>query len=737
MPGAGAQPAAYGYNAGGQPAQPAQPGQPPAYGYNTGAAAPPPPPDDFVVVNQGQEDMARAPQQPQYGAPPPPQQPQYGAPPQQYGQQPPQYGAPPPQYNQQPPQQYGQQPPQYGAPPTQVYQAAPPPAAPRKTNPMRYVLIAVALLAVVGVGAAGYIIATGNSPLASVPATSLLPPDTLAYVNFDPHPAGAQKAALDKMQSAFTSQPGWQAAVDKIKSQGDSVSQPITSTIGGCFSGPQAGTTPASFDEATGFLGHSVTLAMLPLTKDEITKLMDSTGENSGDAASQVMLPKLVMVGDLDVAAIAKGGLPGNLKKVTGASGKVEDIPVAEKYKEVDIRKISSKQCDANAKDQPAFLALIGSTAVLTFDQNTMHGAIDRYKDPKTNATLGASAGFTGLDAELPKERLGTLYLNLTGVNDIITVVTEKMQASMGDTGAPAVKMTKIGGAVLVSMSAKDDGMQIDSASDTQVDGQAVGTGAAPSADAINDIPADSWAFYSGADLKTIITQALDTMRKQGQGADLDEQLAGVRDQLGVDVEKDLLPLLSGDYMISVGGRKAEEMPILNGAMQLRLKPGDGAKLNSIVTKLNDSMQSQGGPAPETVDVAGTTLFRPEGMPGFYGLKGDHFYLMGTMDPDPEAAQKYAETVINGTGKGIGTDATVKARLAHLPANSVATLYVDISKIRQEGIESMLQGDSKTSYDSEVAPFVRPLQYLISGGTSKTVNSMNHGHGVVFLGISK
>ncbi|MDQ2805535.1 MAG: DUF3352 domain-containing protein, partial [Chloroflexota bacterium] len=659
------------------------------------------------------------------------------------------YGAPPPgQYAAGPPPgQYGAPPPgQYGAPPpTAPYPvAAPPPGqAPRKGHLLRNVLIALALLAVVGVGGVAYLATQTLSPVA---ATKLLPADVLAFVSFDPHPAGGQKAALDKMQAAFQGQPGWQAALDKIKSQTASVSDTLTATVKGCLDAVPASGTPVPYEEATAFLGHNVTLAMLLLSKAETTQMLTLKGDSAGDDVGKLLLPKVVMIADLDLATLAKQGLPGGLKKVPGGNGKVTDIPVVEKYKDVEIRKISTAQCATDAKDQPLYVALLGSTAAMTFDQNTLHGVIDRFKDSKANGALADSAAYTSLEADLPaaKDRLGLTYINMTSVYNIIQQVSDKVQAdltdALGSTGTPApptTKMVKVSGAAVMSLSAHDDGMQVDTVSDTQLDGQAVGTGAAPAADALNDVPAGSWAFYSGADLKTQITQALDLYRKQGMQQQIDDGLAQITKQTGVDLEKDVLPLLGGDYLVSVGGHSGTDTPILTGALELRLKAGDGAKMSSVLDKLHQSMTEQGGAAPQTVAVGNASLFSIEGLPALYGVVGDKVYAVGSSDPDPEGAKTYADSVLSGAGKGMGTDPTIRARLAHVPANSTATLYVDFSKIRQEGVEPMMQGSSKDSYDSEFAPFVRPFQYLLAGGNTTIRNSMNHGHSVLFLAISK
>src|SRR5579859_2085348 len=742
------------------PPQPETPPAPPAYGY--GAPQPPPP--------QAYGYGAPPPQPPQpygYGAPQPPQ-PGYGAPqppPQAYGyntQQPPTqpgYGAPqpPPQqgygYNaQQPPTQPGygapQPPPQQGygynaqQPPTQPGYGAPQPppqgygppgvarvtGAPGAAGPpshmLRNVLIVIALLAVVGVvGVAGYLAAQVlNKPV--VTATKLLPPDLYGYLSFNPHVTGPQKAALDKMQDAFKSQPGFQAAWDKVFNQASSAANsPVKSATGNCTDpSAQASSTPTSLDEVSKYLGDNITLALLALSPDEIAKMKDG-----GPDSAKLLWPKVLLIGDINFNEIVKTALSGTAKQPTG---KVDDMPLVEKYKELEIRKLPLDKC-TSADTPTVYVTLIGSTGVVAFDLTTMHSAIDSYKTP--GQSLADSPAFTTLESELPKERLGLLYLNMSKIYDTI----QAAMPTANDSGTPTPKMARTDGAVGLTLSAHDDGMQIDTVSDLQVNGQAFPPPGVPAADALTDVPSGSWAFLSGADLKSTIQQALDALRKQGQGADLDKGLAQMKDQTGIDLEKDVLPLLGGDYLVSLQGQKSPDGPVFSGVAELRLKSGDGAQMSTVLDKFNTYAKTQGTDV-QTVPAGGASLFRPGAdVPYLYGVTGDKLYIVANSQPGGTGVEPFAAQVLGEQGKGLGTDKAIQDRLAKLPAKSNAVLYVDISKIRQEGIEATLTRDNRGDYDTQYAPFIRPFQYLVAGGTAAIANNMTHTRSVLFLGIGK
>jgi hypothetical protein len=54
-----------------------------------------------------------------------------------------------------------------------------------------------------------------------------------------------------------------------------------------------------------------------------------------------------------------------------------------------------------------------------------------------------------------------------------------------------------------------------------------------------------------------------------------------------------------------------------------------------------------------------------------------------------------------------------------------------------EGFEPTLSEDDKTGYEEDVAPFVRPFQYVLAGGSSKVTNDVAHSRSVLFIGIGK
>jgi Protein of unknown function (DUF3352) len=675
-------------------------GYPGAGSVSQPVSAPPPPLEDFVIVSEGQ---APPPAPPQWAPPPPAPAPQWQAPP------------PPQQWQAPPPQQ------QWQAPPPQQFARGPAQPA-RKSHTLRNVLLAIALLAIVGVGAGGYLLyQTLNKP--SIAVSKLIPADAYGYLSIVPAPKGAQKASIDKLQDAFRSQPGFQAAWDKVFSDTATASNPVKGIIGDCGGSatPVAGTTPGTFDDVASYLGDNVSFAMLPLTKDELLQM-----QNGGDP-EKLLLPKLLFFVDLDFNPLNKKGI---IQKLKEWSDKPDTTTLVEKYRDVEIRKLPTDKCSAQADPgaPSLFMALVSGTAALALDAQPLRGVIDRSKD---GHGLQENAAFAAMDAELPKDRLGTLYLNLSSIYDTVQAIAP------ADPSDPMTKL-RVDGAVSMVASAHDDGVQIDAVSDMQVNGQALGVTTVPAAGALNDVPAGSWAAFSGADLKATIQQMLDLYRKQGMSDQINQSFADLKEQTGIDFEKDLLPLLSGEYALSAQPGKAAagaDSPSVGVVAQLRMANGEGPRMAGLLDTLNKSFTDQGATVTP-VQVGGATLFQNDVSPeALYGVAGDKLYIVG--ESSPEGATAFATDALAAQGKGLGTDKTVQARLAKLPAGSNTTLYVDISKIRVEGVEASMPADSRSDYDTTFAPFVKPFQYLLFGGATTAKNGAAHTRTVLFLGIGK
>ena len=696
----------------GQPINPGTPPQPqtqPGWSFDPQTGQPIPPP-------------APAPEQPSYTQPQP-QQPSYppSAPTQPYtpapqgGYQPqpgqpgytPQYGAP-----QQPPayEQYQQPPAGPTAPYTPPQQVNVNPAKKRGGRGPLIGLLLVLLLLAAGAAAAFFILGrTINRPAAAL--GRVLPPNSLAFLSVDPVLEGNQKAAMDKLGEAFKSQPGFDDAWAKITEQ-------TTEMAGGGEAAENCAGGMTDFGSLSSYLGNNLTVAVLPPSSADLEGL-----QNGDQEIGAVLSRNVVGMVDLDFNPLNKQGPAAELKTVTDNVSKAE---LVEKYRDMEIRKATV--CDATLY----FTLLDGSaTAVMAADVAPLKVVMDQYKDDKG---LKTDARFTALQAQVPAERIATLYLNWSEIYK---------QAGFIDPQATEA-LQGVQGAVLMTLSAENDGLRLDVASEADFTNNMLGPSvnvqlnpnARPDVNTLSDIPTGSLAFLLGTDLQSILQGSIDAVRNSGgdASAGLDDAIAQVQDMTGMDLEQDILPLMSGDWAVSVSPDAGAAIPVRGLVFQMKLKQGDVEKAQQVVESL---AQGASNGETETVDVSGNT---------FYTLSPDGTALMGTTNDrlifavsfNGEPADQAAADTADNLGQGIGSTDAWRDTAKHLPKDSNLIGWLDFNGIR-ELAEGTLEGEGLDEYETTAAPFVRPIKYLLMGSSSQAPegDKLSRNHTILFLGISK
>jgi hypothetical protein len=589
-----------------------------------------------------------------------------------------------------------------GAPPAQVKGL-------RKTSwvPLVAGIATVVLVFAIVVGGFWVYFNLFNRPAAS--AARVLPPNTLAYITLDTSPDAAQKAALDKMKEAFESQPGFKEAWAKLAGQ---------ATQAGSDMGLTSDATPevTDFDTLGSYLGDNVTIAILPPSTDDLEKLQGGTGE--GDVMD-VVGRNVVGLVDIDFNPLNKKGPLVDFKKQTEQGAKAE---VVEKYRDMEIRKYVTDTTTL-------YFTLLNdtSTAVVGSKVEPVRAVIDQFKDDKG---LRDDATYKALSGQVPQERILTLYVNLTEVYKQSQIVSPEALDNYG------VQTTE--GAMLLTLSAQEGGMQVDVASEVYMAGTGVqvNPNAKPEVATLSDIPADSLGFLVGTDLKSAIESAIESTRKQGEASLLDD----FEEATGLNAETDVIPLLGGDYALSFDTtlpRIAGADPVPSGVFQLKLSADDLPKAEQVLSALLDKMSPDG--RPDKLSIAGGSFYDlsdigPEGVVA--GITQDR--LLVVYDPGRENAEEAVKAVTDNLGKGIGSTEQWREIAKHLPRDSNSIMYLDIKGALEFG-ESKYRSDSNN--DSETAPvlFIRPFQYLLVGSSTQATREGNRSrnHTVIFLGIGK
>ncbi len=582
-------------------------------------------------------------------------------------------------------------------------------AVPQKRGSAGLIIGGVVLVVLIAAGAVGL---TFFNKLANRPAVAvekLLPTNTLAYLTIDPSVGGAQKAALDKIKAAFESQPGFKEAWAKITDEA------AKST--GSASGTPSDIT--NFDSLGQYLGDHITLAVLPPSSDDLQKLQGSMSGGGSDP-TDVLMKSVAGVIDLDFNPLNKKGPISDLKKQADNFANAE---LAEKYRDIEIRKY------VTGTTTLYFSLLDGtSTAIVAGKTDPLHALIDQFKDKKG---LDTDATFATLSAQVPGERIGSLYVNLTEVYKDAALASPEMFQN----GA-----TKADGAVLITVSAQDDGIQVDVASQVDITGAGVKVNptSKPDASTASDVPAASQMLLEGTDLKSIIQSALDAMRQQSKASGGEDMVQSTLDELekstGLNLEKDILPWMGGDYALSGSLDIKGDSPLPSVVFQLKLNAADHDKAAAAIDKLVNSTSSG---QEQKLDVTDGTFYAPSPDTGLVaGVAKDRMLVI--YDTDVAAATTRLKAVMGEMGKGLGSTPRWQEASKHLPKDSNVLLYIDVSGLRQ-AIEGIIPADSKTEYEQSAAPFVRPFKYLTLGSAALpgSNGTLTRGHGILFLGISK
>ncbi|HYP39315.1 MAG TPA: DUF3352 domain-containing protein [Chloroflexia bacterium] len=555
-----------------------------------------------------------------------------------------------------------------------------------------------------------------NRPAAS--AARVLPANTLAYITLDTSPDSAQKAALDKMKEAFESQPGFKEAWAKIASE---------ATKAGSDMGLTSDATPeaAGFDTLSSYLGDNVTIAVLPPSTADLEKLQGGTGE--GDVMD-VVGRNVVGLVDINFNPLNKKGPLVDFKKQTEQGAKAE---VVEKYRDMEIRKYVTDTTTL-------YFTLLNdtSTAVVGGRVEPVRAVIDQFKDDKG---LRDDAIYKALSGQVPQERILTLYVNLTEIYKQAQIAAPEAFENSA--------VQKAEGAMLFTLSAQDGGMQLDIASEVDVQGAGVqiNPNAKPEVATLSDIPANSLGFLVGTDLKSAVESALESLSKQGQESGQSEDMVAstlndFEQSTGLDLEADIVPLLGGDYVLSVSTtlpRIAGADPVPSGVFQLKLSADNRPKAEQALGTLLDKMSPDG--RPDKLDVAGGSFYDlsdigPEGV--VVGVSQDR--LLVVYDPGSQNAETAIKAVTDNLGKGIGSTEQWREVAKHLPRDSNSIIYLNIKGVR-EVVEDDFLGGNAEEYESTVAPFVRPFQYLLVGSATQATREGNRSrnHTVIFVGIGK
>ena len=351
---------------------------------------------------------------------------------------------------------------------------------------------------------------------------------------------------------------------------------------------------------------------------------------------------------------------------------------------------------------------------------------IDSYRD---NKSLKDNETFKALSGQVPQDRIAALYLNLTEIYKQVQLAVPEMTQGQS--------IQNVSGAVLMTLSAANDGLQIDTATETDASVMGaqvqVNPNARPDQATLNDVPSDTLGFIAGTDLQTVLKQALDNLRKEDSNGEIDQQIQSFEQDYGISLENDVLPLLGGDYTLSIspGASKDTLMP----SVLFQLKVSDAQKASDILSKV---VGRDAGAGTDKVQISGGQFYVDKSSGVIMGVAKDRVWLL--YDMDAQNVQIHLTDAIGNVGSGFGTTGEWTNVKTHLTRDSNVIGYVNITGVREMLEANFLTDESaKNDYEENAAPFIKPIKYFLIGSATQEAKdgALSRNHTIFFIGISK
>lgn len=559
-------------------------------------------------------------------------------------------------------------------------------AAPRKSRVGRIILfvvlgIVVALLLLGGVAfalAGRFFSAQRNTP-------ALLAADTQIYASINPNLSAVP--GLVRLQNAYQ-QSDPEAAADTEKQLEDTLGvnfrQDIQPWIGAEMAVAVSGITELSAETDMEELAQTIDLSMLLASRDNA---------KAEAALAKIRAKRQADNGETFTEEIYKG------VTITSASGGADESPL-----------------DA--------YAIVKDNAVIASDATLIKEMIDR--DGATENTLAQSESYKQTIAGLPTSAVGYLYfdgdllrsvgtqnlqtqLDLLGDNDGLRKQFERQQQMLDALIGMGASISVPNEGVQFDTSVKVDLAQLDQATRDQMN-----VAKLPISDALlKSVSKDAIATYA--------VPIPDTFRQQMEDVimglpEAEEQIAAFEQQFDLDLEKDVLGWISGEFALVVlpaGEQPADSMLAsapASGYIVVRSK--DMAAARAGLPKIASALEQVGGITFETTTLGGVdwqTLNEPatEQAVGGYGFIGDSVVL-GFLEPGMTGAA-------GASSASLADDATFKTAQGQVVSPSGGVMYVNMQGLVEAMIKT--QDQTRTEFDeTQQGRALKPIQNMIASG---------------------
>lgn len=210
-------------------------------------------------------------------------------------------------------------------------------------------------------------------------------------------------------------------------------------------------------------------------------------------------------------------------------------------------------------------------------------------------------------------------------------------------------------------------------------------------------LPASSFGALTVFDLRTVVRDSLEAMRREGV-----DPLAEIKAETGVDIEADVLSWMGGEAVVvsapAPGSRAIPDFALV-------VAPDDRAAAEAGIARVVAGLeQGLGGPL-ERRQVAGTTAYmvpeEDEGMQPAMALFADRFVVATT--------PAYLERLATDANPALGDSPAYQSVLGRSESSATRfQLVVDIDAVR-EAYEGVVPAEERGGYETDTKQNVEPL----------------------------
>ena len=238
---------------------------------------------------------------------------------------------------------------------------------------------------------------------------------------------------------------------------------------------------------------------------------------------------------------------------------------------------------------------------------------------------------------------------------------------------------------------------------------------------ALRFAPAETIFYLSGQDLSLLWDYGVESW---GQGADFQEGLQDIEEELGLNLRKDVFSWMRGEYALALlpdpGGFMGEkDVPLgLLILVEVKDKKLVQGKMKKIAVALAEQLMAQ----PKEEEIEGLKMHMLSspflGINLGYGFIKD-FLVIGTSEQMLRQAVKAQAQPLEGVKE-------LHVALSPLPTPSTGYFYLNIQKVI-ELITKTMSPSERRDFQREVLPYVQPLKALSSANVIMEEGQIIHG----------